>query len=81
MLRCHQRAGDWQNEYKLFTSGLAVCPLNAKVRYNVAKVADAHDHNTRWALEEYKEAIRYEFYKKKKKFSFKNILKDKYTIF
>ena len=57
-LRSWQRSKDWQNEYSLFISGLAVCPLNAKVHYNVAKAADAN-HQTSWALAEYKEAIRY----------------------
>ncbi|XP_026324290.1 transmembrane and TPR repeat-containing protein 4-like [Hyposmocoma kahamanoa] len=52
-----KRSIDWQNEYRLYISGMAVCPLNAKVRYNVAKVADA-SHNTEWAMEEYKAAIR-----------------------
>lgn len=56
-LRSWQRSKDWQSEYRLFTSGLAVCPSNAKVHYNVAKVADAQ-HQTAWALAEYKEAIR-----------------------
>ncbi|CAG5017768.1 unnamed protein product [Parnassius apollo] len=56
-LRSWQRAFDWKTEYNLFISGLAVCPLNAKVHYNVAKVADAR-RNTTWALSEYKEAIR-----------------------
>ncbi|XP_030034296.2 protein O-mannosyl-transferase TMTC4 isoform X2 [Manduca sexta] len=55
--RSWQRSLDWQNEYSLFISGLSVCPLNAKVHYNVAKVADA-SHHTEWALAEYKEAIR-----------------------
>ncbi|XP_039745283.1 protein O-mannosyl-transferase TMTC4 isoform X2 [Pararge aegeria] len=54
------RAYDWQNEYKLFTNALTVCPLNAKVRYNVAKVADAKQ-NTSWAMDEYEEAIRKDF--------------------
>lgn len=57
-LRTWQRAFDWQNEYQLFTKGLLVCPLNAKVHYNVAKVADA-SYNTVWAISEYKTAIRY----------------------
>ncbi|XP_014360540.2 protein O-mannosyl-transferase TMTC4 [Papilio machaon] len=52
-----ERAFDWQNEYNLFISGLKVCPLNAKVRYNVAKVVDARQ-NASWALSEYQEAIR-----------------------
>ncbi|CAK1548512.1 unnamed protein product [Leptosia nina] len=56
-LRSMQRASEWQTEYKLFTSGLLVCPLNAKVHYNVAKVADAKN-NVSWAMAEYQEAIR-----------------------
>lgn len=56
-MRSFQRSGDWQNEYKLFTSGLSVCPLNAKIHYNVAKVADSEQH-VEWALMEYKESIR-----------------------
>lgn len=36
--RTIQRSGEWINEDTLFTSGLSVCPLNAKVHYNVAKV-------------------------------------------
>lgn len=56
-LRTAQRSFDWKNEYRLFVSGLKVCPLNAKVHYNVAKVADA-TNQTIWALAEYKEAIR-----------------------
>uniref|UniRef100_A0A2A4K6I1 dolichyl-phosphate-mannose--protein mannosyltransferase n=2 Tax=Heliothis virescens TaxID=7102 RepID=A0A2A4K6I1_HELVI len=56
-VRSWDRSRAWQNEYNLFISGLAVCPLNAKVHYNVAKVADA-SHQIPWALAEYKEAIR-----------------------
>ncbi|XP_049887602.1 protein O-mannosyl-transferase TMTC4-like [Pectinophora gossypiella] len=56
-LRSWQRAEEWRNEYQLFVSGLSVCPLNAKVHYNVAKVADAN-RQTDWALEEYKKSIR-----------------------
>lgn len=55
--RSWQRSMEWQNEYALFVSGLTVCPLNAKVHYNVAKAADAN-HQVTWALAEYKEAIR-----------------------
>ncbi|XP_041974210.1 protein O-mannosyl-transferase TMTC4-like isoform X2 [Aricia agestis] len=55
-LKTWHRAYDWQNEYKLFLSGLSVCPLNAKVRYNVAKVVDARNY-TEWAISEYKTAI------------------------
>lgn len=33
VLRCQQRSRDWLTERQLFSSGLHVCPLNAKV-YN-----------------------------------------------
>ncbi|XP_075990788.1 transmembrane O-mannosyltransferase targeting cadherins 4 [Anticarsia gemmatalis] len=56
-VRSWQRSLEWRNEYSLFISALTVCPLNAKVHYNVAKAADAN-HQTTWALAEYKEAIR-----------------------
>ncbi|KOB72076.1 Transmembrane and TPR repeat-containing protein 4, partial [Operophtera brumata] len=56
-LKSWHRSLQWRNEYRLFTSALSVCPLNAKVHYNVAKAADTRQQ-TAWALEEYKEAIR-----------------------
>lgn len=52
-----RRSHDWQNEYSLFISGMAVCPLNAKVHYNIAKIADANKQYD-MAISEYKEAIR-----------------------
>ncbi|RVE50574.1 hypothetical protein evm_004801 [Chilo suppressalis] len=55
--RSWQRSHDWQNEYRLFASGMSVCPLNAKVHYNVAKVSDALN-KTDAALTSYNEAIR-----------------------
>ncbi|XP_032517766.2 protein O-mannosyl-transferase TMTC4-like [Danaus plexippus] len=57
LLKSWNRSFDWRSEYDLFTNALNVCPLNAKVHYNVAKVADAKQNNS-WALAEYKEAIR-----------------------
>jgi len=33
------RSIDWQNEHRLYTSGLRVCPDNAKIYYNLAKLA------------------------------------------
>lgn len=57
MLRSFQRSHDWQTEYQLFIQGLSVCPLNAKVHYNVAKVLD-NKQNSNLALRKYKEAIR-----------------------
>lgn len=51
--RCHQRAVEWRNEKDLFTSGLRVCPLNAKVHYNFAK----HSSNPSIAIKHYRRAI------------------------
>ena len=34
------RSTEWQSEEKLFTSGLKVCPNNAKVHYNMAKIQE-----------------------------------------
>lgn len=47
---------NWLTEEKLFSSALHVCPLNAKVHYNVAKIAADKD-NKLLALKEYKKAI------------------------
>jgi len=56
-LRCSQRSTDWLTEKSLFISALNVCPLNAKVHYNIAKNAgDAG--NDSLAIEKYREALR-----------------------
>lgn len=55
-MRSILRNVDWLTEERLFVSALDVCPLNAKVHYNIAKVAG--DNNNRdLALIEYKRAI------------------------
>ncbi|KAL6433591.1 hypothetical protein ACFW04_006584 [Cataglyphis niger] len=55
--RSWMRSSQWRNEKLLFQSGLDVCPLNAKVHYNIAKnAADAGDFNL--AKLEYQEALR-----------------------
>ncbi|CAG0917923.1 unnamed protein product [Notodromas monacha] len=54
--RCARRNGDWSNEKTLFTSGLSVCPNNAKVHYNVAKHA-ADSGNAELAIEHYRKAL------------------------
>ncbi|KAK2705210.1 hypothetical protein QYM36_017305 [Artemia franciscana] len=51
------RTLEWKEEISLFSSGLKVCPKNAKVHYNIAKVA-AEAGNVTLAIEEYQEAIR-----------------------
>lgn len=55
--RCALRSRQWQSERSLFTSALAVCPLNAKVHYNVGKnLADSG--NASAAIGYYREAVR-----------------------
>jgi Tfp pilus assembly protein PilF len=43
-------------EERLFASALDVCPLNAKVHYNIAKIA-GDNNNKVLALYEYRKAI------------------------
>ncbi|CAG07292.1 unnamed protein product, partial [Tetraodon nigroviridis] len=57
MARSAVRSHQWQSEKKLFASALSVCPLNAKVHYNVGKnLADRG--NTTAAIGYYREAVR-----------------------
>uniref|UniRef100_A0A8C6SKQ8 dolichyl-phosphate-mannose--protein mannosyltransferase n=1 Tax=Neogobius melanostomus TaxID=47308 RepID=A0A8C6SKQ8_9GOBI len=57
VLRCALRSHQWRSEKTLFTSALSVCPLNAKVHYNVGKnLADRG--NTTAAVVFYREAVR-----------------------
>uniref|UniRef100_A0A1Y1KDF2 dolichyl-phosphate-mannose--protein mannosyltransferase n=1 Tax=Photinus pyralis TaxID=7054 RepID=A0A1Y1KDF2_PHOPY len=55
-LRTVQRNIDWLTEERLFGSALKVCPLNAKVHYNIGKVA-ADNNRRQFAIEEYRRAI------------------------
>lgn len=55
-VRSVQRSREWLDERTLFHSALSVCPLNAKVHYNVAKNAgDMGDQKL--AVNEYKIAL------------------------
>lgn len=54
--RTIQRNFQWVNEEVLFNSALEVCPQNAKVHYNIAKIA-ADNNNKQLALSEYRKAI------------------------
>lgn len=54
------RSDQWRSETALFRSALHVCPLNAKVHYNIAKNA-ADAGNSTLAQYEYEEALRYCF--------------------
>ena len=56
-LRSAARSMDWRKEDSLFTSGLSVCPSNAKVWYNIAKKQlDRNEADV--ALTCYREAVR-----------------------
>ena len=55
--RAALRSGEWATEMDLFTSGLTVCPGNAKVHYNIAK-KQADLGNTSAAVLSYREAVR-----------------------
>lgn len=51
-----RRCLDWLDETHLFASGLSVCPLNAKVHYNVGKnLADRGDRQG--AMDRYRRAL------------------------
>ncbi|KAI1899605.1 hypothetical protein AGOR_G00063510 [Albula goreensis] len=51
------RSQQWRSEQSLFTSALSVCPLNAKVHYNVGKnLADRGNQSA--AIRYYREAVR-----------------------
>ncbi|XP_072300969.1 protein O-mannosyl-transferase TMTC4 isoform X2 [Eucyclogobius newberryi] len=57
VVRCALRSHQWRSEKTLFTSALSVCPLNAKVHYNVGKnLADRG--NSTAAIVYYREAVR-----------------------
>ena len=56
-LRSAVRSMDWKKEVSLFTSGLSVCPSNAKVWYNIAK-KQLDMNEAEVALTCYREAVR-----------------------
>ncbi|XP_040847101.1 protein O-mannosyl-transferase TMTC4 [Ochotona curzoniae] len=56
-LKCVIRSSEWRNEEQLFRSALSVCPLNAKVHYNIGKnLADKGNQTA--AIRYYREAVR-----------------------
>lgn len=57
LLRSVQRSGEWRSEKVLFESGANVCPLNAKVHYNIAKMY-SDEGNVELAMSRYQLAIR-----------------------
>ncbi|XP_069493105.1 protein O-mannosyl-transferase TMTC4 [Ambystoma mexicanum] len=57
VMRCIVRSNHWRSEEQLFRNALTVCPLNAKVHYNVGKnLADKGNQTA--AIKYYREAIR-----------------------
>lgn len=55
-LKSFRRSFDWQDEGRLFLAGLSVCPLNAKVHYNIGK--NAADRGLRdLAIDRYEKAL------------------------
>ncbi|XP_017472263.1 PREDICTED: transmembrane and TPR repeat-containing protein CG5038 isoform X1 [Rhagoletis zephyria] len=57
LLRTRERSTQWLSEDRLFTSALKVCPNNAKVHYNIARLAtDRFDRDK--ALIHYHKAIK-----------------------
>ncbi|ELU01234.1 hypothetical protein CAPTEDRAFT_123644 [Capitella teleta] len=55
--RSVQRSLEWRSERLLFDSGANVCPLNAKVHYNIGKIHSDHGNND-YAIAKYRQAIR-----------------------
>uniref|UniRef100_A0A1B0GGJ4 dolichyl-phosphate-mannose--protein mannosyltransferase n=1 Tax=Glossina morsitans morsitans TaxID=37546 RepID=A0A1B0GGJ4_GLOMM len=58
ILRCRERAVEWLVEETLFTSALSVCRNNAKVHYNIARLAQNDAKNYSKAFYHYHEAIK-----------------------
>ncbi|XP_072180026.1 protein O-mannosyl-transferase TMTC4-like [Diadema setosum] len=57
MTRCIHRNKEWLTEDSLYQSGLRVCPLNAKVHYNIGKSATDLGRPLE-AISAYREALR-----------------------
>lgn len=55
-VRTFRRSEEWNSELKLFQSALKVCPMNAKVHYNLAKSLADIGH-TQEAIDRYKHAL------------------------
>ncbi|RZF43193.1 hypothetical protein LSTR_LSTR013873 [Laodelphax striatellus] len=53
LARSVRRSAEWRTEKDLFRSAISVCPLNAKVHYNMGKVADSRT----MAIKHYRDAI------------------------
>ncbi|XP_013379791.1 transmembrane and TPR repeat-containing protein 4-like [Lingula anatina] len=76
IIKSMQRSLEWRSEKELFFSGAKVCPGNAKVHYNIAKVS-ADGGDTSGALESYRLAIRLNPMYEQAMNNLANILKDR----
>lgn len=56
ILKTRERSSKWMSEEALFESGLDVCPNNAKVHYNIARLASSNQNYTK-AFTHYHKAI------------------------
>lgn len=56
IFKTRERSSKWVSETALFESGLDVCPNNAKVHYNIARLASSNQDNTK-AFTHYHKAI------------------------
>ncbi|XP_046569319.1 protein O-mannosyl-transferase TMTC4-like [Haliotis rubra] len=56
VLRSIQRSGDWKVAKDLYQSGVSVCPLNAKIQFNIAKLEE--QTNPEYAIEKYRLALK-----------------------
>ncbi|XP_041352924.1 protein O-mannosyl-transferase TMTC4-like [Gigantopelta aegis] len=75
VIRSVQRSNEWRTEMSLFMAGENVCPLNAKVHYNIAKL-QADNNNTDVAIDKYRLAIRLNSEYDQAMNNLANILKD-----
>lgn len=57
LIKSYKRSKEWRNELDLYESGLLVCPFNAKIHYNIAKIM-AENGDTDRATTNYINAIR-----------------------
>ncbi|ESO96049.1 hypothetical protein LOTGIDRAFT_116230, partial [Lottia gigantea] len=74
--RSIQRSKEWRSEESLFQSGEKVCPLNAKVHYNIGKLNADKGNNTQ-AIYRYRLAIKLSPDYDQAMNNLANILKDK----
>ncbi|XP_071084997.1 protein O-mannosyl-transferase TMTC4-like [Haliotis cracherodii] len=57
VLRSNERSREYRDEMALFTSGVKVCPLNAKIHFNIARL-QKENNNTDIAVDEFRVALK-----------------------